>query len=226
MSDSESISSHDDYGDVIMKGIPRTYSYKISFDLYYDHTYVKEEAPEDAVDSDGYAGSEGGADADDGSEAGYYEGQAVQCRDPACMCDGEEAPLTAEEVDDFMREPYCGEKPRYYYYCTSILEALNMKIAKYNVRDVTYADGGKLQCVLDVILDSRTKRPSVDKLKHKISELDLYNSIYAGGPGNEAIVPTAHEYRYITMSSFQYEQTYNERGRIDFRGHLQIEIMP
>lgn len=218
-SDSESISSHDEQGDVIMAGIMRTHSYKVSFDLYYDHTYVKEEPPETNVDSDGYdsTGSNGSAN--------YYEGEAVPCRDPACMCDGEEAPLTAEEVDDFMREAYCGEKPRYYYYCTSVLEALNVKVAKYNVRDVTYADGGKLQCILDVKLDSRTKRPSVAKLKHKISELDLYNSIYAGGPENEAIVPTVHEYRYITMSSLKYEKTHQERGRIDFRGHLQIETI-
>ena len=221
MSDSESVSSRDEQGDVIMAGFHYTYSYKVSFDLYYVHTYVKEEAPETSVDSDGYAGSDD-ADSDDGQ----YEGQAVQCRDPACMCDGEEAPLTAEEVDDFIRESYCGEKPRYYYYCTSVLEALNKGIAKYSVRDVTYADGGKLQCILDITLDSRAKKPSVTKLEHRIAELDLCNSIYAGGPGNEAIVPTAHEYKFITMSTLEYQQTYNERGRIDFRGHLKIILMP
>jgi hypothetical protein len=222
MSDFESISSQDGDGDVNMAGICRTHSYKVSFDLYYDHTYEPEDPDPDAVAAATEA-LEGGAD-DADSQDGYYEGQAVPCNDPDCTCDGEEAPLTAEEVDEFLRESYCGEKPRYYYYCTSVLEALNFNKTgvEYRVRDVEYADGGKLRCVLDVINKNNKKRPSASKLEHMISELDLYNSIYAGGPGNEAIIPTKHEYRYITMSSFTYEQTEQERGRIDFRGHYKV----
>ena len=96
---------------------------------------------------------------------------------------------------------------------------------KCSVRDVTYADGGKLTCILDITRDNRKKRHSIDRLHHLIDELDLYNSIYAGGPGNEAIIPTAHEYRYIVMRTFTYEQTEQERGRIGFKGHYTIEAI-
>ncbi len=223
MSDSGSdASSNDGDGDVKMAGIERTYSYKVTFDLYYEHTYEREDPDEQAV----AAAAASADDSDAESEDGYYEGQAVPCKDPACQCDGEEAPLTAEEMDDFMREPYCSDKPRYYWYCVSVLEHMiivyNMKCS---VRDVTYADGGKLSCILDITRDNRKKRHSIGRLKHLIDELDLYNSIYAGGPGNEAIIPTAHEYRYIVMSTFTYDQTQQERGRIAFKGHYNIEVI-
>ena len=223
MSDSESsISSRDDQGDVIMGGVKRKYSYKISFDLYYDHTYEREDPDPDAAAA--AADAENDPDAEPADS--YYEGQAVPCGNPACECDGEEAPLTAEEVDDFLREPYCGEKPRYYYYCTCLLEHLMHADINCSVRDVTYADGGKLCCVLDITQDGRKKRLSVSRLRHLIDEIDLYNCIYAGGPGNEAIIPTEHEYRYIVMTTLAFEETQKERGRIDFRGHLTITSMP
>lgn len=223
MSESDSsISSHDEQGDVIMGGTQRTYSYKISFDLYYDHTYEREDPDPEAVE----LAADAEHDPDANPEDSYYEGQAVSCADPACECTGyEEPPLTAEEVDDFLREPYCGEKPRYYYYCTSLLEHLMHAKMNCSVRDVTYANGGKLRCVLTITQDGRKKRPSVARLRHLIDEIDLYNCIYAGGPGNEAIIPTMHEYRYIVMSTLAFEETHKERGRIDFRGHYEVEAI-
>ncbi len=226
MSDTDSsVSSFDCEGDAIMRPIPaRICKYKVTLKVSFVYTYEREYYG-DADDG----GSEGGASEGYGTEDYIPDGTPEPCDDDACSCNGDEYPLEPAEVDAFMKEQMYADKPRYYYFASSVMAEIDRHSTNRpkdvpQIEKVNYEDGGKITFIYNFGVKANKKPMKPSRMDYIFSEADFVQLLYEGSPGSEALVPTKHRYAYSPMNTLKSDWDYTQLGRISCRGDDGITI--
>jgi hypothetical protein len=108
-----------------------------------------------------------------------------------------EPDLTIEEINEFMKEEYCG-KPRYYWYASTMTNFIYQKNQDHTnfLSEMEYKDEtAKLSFVVNI--NGKNVKSRVKDLiqnLHEFHEKAFVDSLFDGMPGNELIVPSRKSY--------------------------------
>lgn len=116
-----------------------------------------------------------------------------------------EPDLSIEEINDFMKDEYCG-KNRYYWYASTMTNFIYQKNKSHTnfLSEVEYnGENAKLSFVVNI--NGKNVKSRVNDLIQNLGEFHekaFVNSLFDGMPGNELIVPSRKSYTDSEIYNF------------------------
>ncbi len=148
-----------------------------------------------------------------------------------------EPDLKLEELNDFMKDEYCGKK-RYYWYAstmTNFIYEKNKNHANF-LTEVEYSETAKLSFVVNI--NGKNVKSRVQDLVQNLYEFHekaFVDSLFDGMPGNELIVPSRKSYtdseiydfsEYVEdLSETDIDSDLEEDSYIRCLGYIDFEVV-